>query len=268
MTRTAVIRGVLIALTVYVACAAFARLLAALALYHPHMSSRRAPVGLQKIRTDDGTEVAILHLPNPRARFTIWFFHGNAEDLGDVEPWLIVLRDAGFSVFAFDYPGYGLSGGRPSESTVYAAARAARSHLRNQLNVSPEETLLYGRSVGGGPAVQMAIEERVAGLVLQSTFTSVYRVLTRTRVIPFDMFENERKLARVACPVLVMHGRRDEVIPFSHGETLFAVAKEPKRSLWVPDASHNDFLVVAGPSHWQALRDFSDLCAEQLASKR
>lgn len=268
MTRTAVIRGLLIAFAVYVACAGLARLIAALVVFHPHLSSRRAPAGMQKIQADDGTEIAIVHLPNPRARFTIWFFHGNAEDLGDVEPWLWSLHDAGFAVFAADYPGYGLSGGSPSESSVYASTRAARDYLRLQLNVSPEQTLLYGRSVGGGPAVQLAAEERVGGLILQSTFTSVYRVLTHTRVLPFDMFENERKLARVTCPVLVMHGRRDEVIPFSHGETLYAIANEPKRSLWVPDAAHNDFLAVAGASHWQALRDFSDLCAEQVDSKR
>ena len=238
-----------------------ARLIAARALYYPEMGSRRPPNGVQKIRDASGTEIALVHLPNPDARCTIWFFHGNAEDLGDLEPWLRTLRDAGYAVLAFDYPGYGQSGGLPSEAAVYAAARATRRYLREQLGVAPQQTLIYGRSLGGGPAVQMAAEEAPAGLILQSTFTSVYRVLTGVRVLPFDFFENERKLARVGCPVLVMHGGRDEVIPFAHGRTLFAAAKEPKRSFWVPDAGHNDFLSVAGNDYWKALREFSELCA-------
>jgi fermentation-respiration switch protein FrsA (DUF1100 family) len=91
----------------------------------------------------------------------------------------------------------------------------------------------------------------------------VYRVLTQIRVLPFDYFENERKLTRISSPVLIMHGRQDEVIPFAHAERLFASAKEPKRSLWVPAAAHNDFLVVAGRDFWNTLREFSELCAQR-----
>jgi fermentation-respiration switch protein FrsA (DUF1100 family) len=264
MTRAVLIKGVLLALAFYVLAAVIARLVAARALHYPELASRRAPDAVQKIRGDDGNEIAFLHLPNPCARFTIWFFHGNAEDRGDREPWLRVLRNAGYSVFAFDYPGYGLSGGTPSEPAIYAAARTVRGYLRDQLEVAPADTLLYGRSIGGGPAVQMATEESVGGLVLQSTFTSVYRVLTGSRILPFDYFENERKLARVSCPILIMHGTRDEVIPFSHGKALLAAAREPKRSLWVEGAAHNDFLNVAGRSHWDALRDFSEFCAQRI----
>ena len=230
------------------------------ALYYPNYGSRRAPTGLKKIKAG-GDDIAVLHLPNPQARFTLWFFHGNAEDLGDLEPFLLELRDKGYAVFALDYPGYGLSSGRPSEKSVYAAARAARKYLRDELRVPAEQTLLYGRSLGGGPAVQMAVEEAPAGLILQSAFASVYRVVTRWQVLPFDQFENVNKLPRVRCPVLVMHGQNDEVIPFRHGEALFAAAPEPKRSLWVAGAHHNDFLGAAGGKFWAALREFSDACA-------
>jgi abhydrolase domain-containing protein 17 len=202
----------------------------------------------------------MLHLPNPCAPFTIWFFHGNAEALGDLEPTMKAFHAAGYAVFAFDYPGYGVSTGTPSESSLYDAARATRAFLREQLKVPAERTLIYGRSLGAGPAVQMATEERVGGVVLQSAFVSVYRVMTRWRLLPFDLFENERKLPQVTSPVLVMHGTADEVIPFRHGEALFAAAPEPKRHLWVSGARHNDFLPVAGPAYWQALREFSDLC--------
>jgi fermentation-respiration switch protein FrsA (DUF1100 family) len=133
-------------------------------------------------------------------------------------------------------------------------------HLRETLRVPAERTIILGRSLGGGPAVQMALEETPAGLVLQSTFVSVYRVVTHWPLLPFDQYDNLSKIARVRCPVLVMHGRSDEVIPFSHGEALFAAAREPKRALWVPGAMHNDFLSVAGSRFWDALRDFSGVC--------
>jgi abhydrolase domain-containing protein 17 len=245
----------------YVLMAAAVPMLADSLIYHPSYGSRRAPDGMQKIRA--GTdEIAVLHLPNPKARYTLWFFHGNAEDLGNLEPFLLTLRDRGYAVFAFDYPGYGHSTGKPSEPTLYASARAARTHLRDVLKVPAERTVIYGRSLGGGPAVQMAVEERPAGLILQSAFVSAFRVVTRWRLLPFDPFQNLKKIPRVACPVLVMHGRADEVIPFRHGEALFAAAKEPKRSLWISGAAHNDFISVAGRSYWDALREFSAVCAQ------
>lgn len=252
---------VVAAVIAYTVLAIAAPLLAGGMLFYPQFGSRRAPEGMRKIKGPDGTDVAVLHLPNPKARFTLWFFHGNAEDLGDIEPHLRLLRDAGFAVYAWDYPGYGHSGGKPSEESLYAAARIAREYLRQTLQVPAHQTIVYGRSLGGGPAVQMATEEGVGGLVLQSGFMSAYRVLTRWPLLPFDQFRNLPKIARVAGPVLIMHGQQDEVIPFVHGAALWQAAREPKRHLWLPEAGHNNFTEYAGDRYWQALREFSELCA-------
>lgn len=261
MNLPLVARWLLLAVLLYGGATLLARLLAARAMFHPELASGRAPAGLRRIPGDGGTEIAVLHLPNPAARFTLWFFHGNAEDLGDLEPTLHALREAGLAVFAHDYPGYGLSSGHPTEAGLYAAARAARRHLREALRVPAGNTILYGRSLGGGPAVQMAIEEPVAGLVLQSSFTSIYRVMTQARLLPFDYFENERKLPAARCPVLVIHGREDEVIPFRHGEALHAAAREPKRALWIDGAGHNNLDEIAGARLSVALEEFVRLCA-------
>lgn len=248
----------------YCVTAIVANLTAGGLLYQPQYGSFHEVDGLKKIRMPDGGTLAVLYLPNRKARLTLWYFHGNAEDLGDIEPILKKFCDAGFSVFAFDYPGYGLSDGRPSEKTIYAAARIARAYLRDTLKVPAGMTLVYGRSLGGGPATQMATEETVAGLVLQSAFISAYRVMTRWHLLPFDQFENLKKLPDVHCPVLIMHGHDDGVIPFYHGEALYAAAREPKRCLWVDFAKHNDFLYWAGDSYWRALQDFSELCAHDV----
>ncbi len=261
------LRRVLFAAAAYAILSLGACALAPSLMFHPEYGKRRQPVGEVTLAMPDGTSIRALHLPNPQAALTLWYFHGNAEDLGDIEPTLHRLHDAGFAVFAADYPGYGLSTGHSTEESVYAAARVARDYLRRELHVPAAATVIYGRSLGGGPAVQMATEERVAGLVLQSAFISAFRVMTHWRLLPGDPFQNFTKLPTVGCPVLVIHGRFDAVIPFYHGEALFAAAPEPKRSLWVDRAGHNNLPEVGGDAYWQALRDFGRLCANHPAAK-
>ena len=117
---------------------------------------------------------------------------------------------------------------------------------------------MHGRSIGGGPAVDLASREPVGGLILESTFTSASRVLTNIRIFPFDRFENINKIGSVRCPVLVIHGKKDRTIPFQHGEKLFAAANEPKVSFWVDNAGHNDLFKAAGGAYLKTIRDFAD----------
>lgn len=226
-------------------------------IFHPAMASGRRPADAISIPLGNGQSLGALYLSNPGARFTVWYFYGNAESLGDVEPMLRELHRRGFGVFAIDYPGYGLSTGVPSEKALSAATRAAAAHLRDRLGVPPERLVAFGRSLGGGPAVELAVSEPIAGLVLQSTFMSAFRVVTRWPLLPFDRFKNLAKIPRVRCPVLVMHGTADEVIPLAHGQALFAAVKSPKSRLWVDGAGHNNLPEVAGETMWSAVRDFA-----------
>lgn len=244
-------------LVLYVALTALAASIVDGMLYFPQYASGKEPDNVIRIPTADGGSLAAVYLPNPGAKHTLWFFHGNAEDLGSLEPFLRALHARGFAVFAYDYPGYGVSTARPNEKAIYAANAAAARYLQDTLKVPLSQVILVGRSLGGGPATDLATREPVAGLVLQSTFMSVYRVMTRVRLLPFDQYENLRKLPRVKCPVLVMHGTADEVISFRHGEKLYAAAAGRKSHLWIEGAQHNDFVAVAGERYWNALRDFS-----------
>ena len=255
------------ALGLYAVIALGARLVAPSMLFRPELASRHEATGAVTLALPDGTSVQAVHLPNPQAAFTLWYFHGNAEDLWSVEPRLHQLHDIGFAVFAVEYPGYGRSTGVPSEESLYAAARAARSYLRGPLGVTAARTIAYGGSLGGGPAVQMATEERLGGLVLQSAFMSAYRVMTRWPLVVGDEFENLKKMGRVACPVLVVHGRQDSVVPFYHGAALFAAAREPKRHLWVDAADHNDLLELGWEPFQEAMRQFSELCTKPVLAK-
>ncbi|MCF7687187.1 MAG: alpha/beta hydrolase [Cephaloticoccus sp.] len=227
-------------------------------IFHPEYGAVTQPKAAIKIPVPGSEPLTAVYLPNPTAQHTIWFFHGNAESLGDVEPWLREMHANGYAVFAVEYPGYGLSPGKPTEDSIYAANEVALVYLQQQLGVPNERIILLGRSLGGGPAVELAAHHAVAGLVLQSTFTTAFRVMTRWPIVPFDKFDNIGKLPLIRCPVLVMHGGDDRVVPFHHGESLFQAVKGPKEKFWIKLAGHNDFLQWAGPEYWVVLHQFTD----------
>ena len=208
-------------------------------------------------------KIAVTYLKNPKAEFTLLFSHGNAEDLGRMRRYLHGFVEHGFAVFAYDYRGYGLSSGKPSETNTYADITAVYKYLTETLKIPPEKIIAYGRSVGSGPSCYLAEHQKVAGLVIQSGFVSAFRVVTRIAIIPFDKFPNLSRMKNIKCPVLVMHGRRDRVIPFWHGPKLYNAAPGPKLCYWVDQAGHNNLEYIAGDNFWKALKDFTEILQKQ-----
>ncbi|HEY0592673.1 MAG TPA: alpha/beta hydrolase [Thermoanaerobaculia bacterium] len=254
------VKALLLLAALYVAAAVFAKLTADRQIFlapPPSYSVRDLPV--IRIPTIDGGEVAALHLENPSARATMLVSHGNAEDLGWLAPFLVEMRAGGFAVLAYDYRGYGASSGPPAtEARSYRDIEAVHRYAVEVLRIPRERIVLYGRSVGAGPSIHLAARERVGGLVVESGFTSAFVVVTRVPIFPFDAFPNLRRIGKVECPVLVVHGAADDIIPPRHARALFAAAPEPKRLVIVPGAGHNDLALVAGRSYWPMLRDFVD----------
>lgn len=226
-------------------------------MFYPQPSSYRDDARIVKLRTASGKTISAMYLPNPQAKFTILYSHGNAEDIGDLEPLFRQLHDAGFSVLGYDYEGYGTSEGTPGEQAAYHDIDAAYAFLTEQAHVSPGHIIDLGRSIGSGAAIDLAARKPVGGLIVQSGLTSAFVVLTKVPLLPFDKFNNLAKIRRVKCPVLVMHGKRDQVIPFQHGERLFAAAPGPKWSLWAEGAGHNDFEWLARNRYLPAINDFA-----------
>lgn len=239
MTRM-LLKMLLAAGLIYAGFAIYAGFFADSLIFQPHRSSYRDGPEIIKIASANAARISALYLPNPAARYTLLVSHGNAEDLGDDRYWLSDLRAAGFSVFAYDYQGYGTSQGRPTEANAYADEFAAYDYLALNLATPPDRIIIFGRSVGSGPAVRLAARRPSAGLVLQSPFLSAFRVLTRIPLLPFDRFPNYKTIQHVHCPVLIMHGTGDKVIGMRHGEELFKLANEPKQFIAVPAADHND----------------------------
>jgi abhydrolase domain-containing protein 17 len=228
-------------------------------IFLPQSASYQDTKNILKLPVSNTEKISAIYLPNPQSAYTVLFIHGNAEDLGDARPWLERLHSWGFSVFAYDYRGYGTSDGTPSEQNAYQDADAAFVYLTQTLKIPPERIIVYGRSLGGGSATEIASRYAVAGLILESSFTSAFRVVLPFPILPFDKFSNLDKLRKVRCPVLVMHGQADQIIPIQHGQTLFKAASEPKMSLWIAEAGHNDFTEVAGKRLQQTLGSFQEL---------
>lgn len=217
-----------------------------------------------KLNSEDGTKLSAIHLLNTKAKYTVLYAHGNASDLGTIRPKLEQLKTIGFSVFAYDYRGYGTSQGKPSEKNAYKDIDTAYNYLTQKLNIPPQQIIVFGRSVGGGSAIDLAARKPVAGLITESTFISAFRVKVPFPLLPFDRFPNLEKIKRVKCPVLIMHGKVDDIVPFYHSETLFEQAPPPKLSLWIEEANHNDFTYVAGERYVKILKEFMELVDQHI----
>lgn len=237
----------------YVGLLLYGTMFAERMIFLPPVTRYRDTNSTLKLRSRDGFEISAAYLPNPEATYTILFSHGNAEDLGTLAPELESMRALGFSVFAYDYHGYGTSGGKATEKNAYEDIDAAYDYLTQVLKIPPDRIIAHGRSLGGAVAIDLASRKLLGGLIVESSFVSAFRVVTGYRIFPFDKFRNVDKIGQVRCPVLVIHGRQDEVIPFWHGERLFEMAKGPKTNFWVDGAGHNNLKVVAGPQYVKTL---------------
>jgi pimeloyl-ACP methyl ester carboxylesterase len=201
----------------------------------------------------EGMPVAAYWQPQTNAIATLLYSHGNAEDIGDLTEVFSALAQSGISVLAYDYPGYGLSGGHPSENGCYEAAETCYSFLTAQKNIKPENIIILGRSVGSGPACYLAEKYPVRGLVLESGFLSAQRVITRVRLLPIDTFPNISRITAIPCPKLFIHGTHDSVIPFWHGKKMYELSPGRKQHHWVSEAGHDDLLLYIGLENYTKL---------------
>ena len=188
-------------------------------------------------------------LPCPGSERTILYFHGNAGNLSHRGNSIVKMRKLlNAAVFIIDYPGYGKSSGSPTEAGAYQAADAAYDWLVQSEKRDPKNLILYGGSLGGGVAIELATRKTHQALVVVKSFTSVpdvgagifpwlpVRWIMRTR------FDSIGRISTLRGPVFIAHGDRDTIIPYAHGEALYAAANEPKRFHRLEGQNHNDAL--------------------------
>jgi fermentation-respiration switch protein FrsA (DUF1100 family) len=209
----------------------------------------------------DGVEIHGLWWPEPAGAPVILFFHGNAQEVYSWSPVRDDLEALGCRMLLVDYHGYGKSGGEPHEAGLYLDGRAALDWLAQQ-GVGDGEIVVFGKSLGGAVACEIAPGRRFRALVLESTFTSLESVARKLfPVLPGGLELEERyasieKIGKASCPVLIIHGDRDELIPTREGLRLFEVSPSPKELYLVAGAGHNDVSYVAGGEYARRIADF------------
>ena len=217
-----------------------------------------ASVGLRDtdtvtIATDDGETLQGWWVTEAAARNTVIVFNGNAGNRAYRADLALALRARGFAVLLFDYRGYGGSTGRPTEQGLAADARAARAYVMSRADVDPDRVIYFGESLGAGVAVGLAVEAPPAALVLRSPFTSLgdvgqihYPFLPVKRLLR-DTYPNADRIGRVTCPVAIIAGDRDGIIPISQSRAIYDAAREPKTWTVIAGADHNDPALAPGP---------------------
>jgi fermentation-respiration switch protein FrsA (DUF1100 family) len=226
-------------------------------VFQPPESTYGRDEGLLWLHTSMQDLVPAFYLDRGHS-LTILFSHGNAEDIGLVSQYF---REASqimqVNVFAYEYPGYGMSSGEPEEEKCYAAVEAAYKYMRDVLLIPWDSIVLYGRSLGSGPSCHLASRTAVRGVVLQSPVLSMYRVGLHLRfTLPGDLFANVDKIGDIVCPVYVVHGTRDEIVPVWHGQELHRLASDPWSPFWVEGGQHNDLEMVATAAFYERLQSF------------
>ena len=162
----------------------------------------------------------------------------------------------GCDFISYDYPGYGLSSGKPSEEGCYQAIESLYEHMISEMGVDPKNIILWGRSLGTGPSCFLASKKEINGLLLETPFLSAFRTVTEIPVLPWDRFRNINFASSVQCPSLVIHGSLDEVVPFRQGRKIHRALPHPNELLEIKGAAHNNISEVGGKLYDESINKF------------
>ena len=213
-----------------------------------------------RIETTDGVTLHGWFIAGQSSQVLL-FFHGNAGNISHRLESIGQFHDLGLSVLIIDYRGYGQSAGRTTEKGIYHDADAAWRYLIEDRGKAANDIVIFGRSLGASVASRLASEYQPLALIVESSFTSIpdiaqdlYPWLPARWLSRFNHATRDY-VRDVRCPILVIHSRDDEIIPFRHGEAIFASANEP-RTLLTLRGGHNDAFVIDERVYVEVLRTF------------
>jgi fermentation-respiration switch protein FrsA (DUF1100 family) len=258
---------VLVALAFYVGLAFVLYVFQASYIYFPTRALAATPryLGLEfddvRFTTRDGVALHGWFVPAPDAALTLLFLHGNAGNISDRLDSLRIFHRLGLSTFIFDYRGYGQSEGEPTEQGTYEDAMAAWRYLIERRGATPEQLVLFGRSLGGTIALWLATQSTPRATIVESTFTSVPDMAERfypylpVRFLARYHYDALRHISSSTSPLLIVHSRDDEIVPFEQGRRLFRAAYEPKTFLELR-GGHNDGFLLSEDHYVRGIATF------------
>ena len=225
------------------------------------------------LKTEDGLKLGAWYIPADKAKYTVLMCHGNGGNIAHRLDTANLLNEMGLSFMVFDYRGYGTSQGKPTEQGTYLDAQAAWDWLTKVKKVPADKIIVFGRSLGGSVASHLAMNNRPLGLVVESAFSSYadigkkfypYLPVRHFAKFKYPTIEHVRK---VDCPILFVHSRGDEVVPFEFGLKLYDAAHEPKEFVEIYGC-HNDGFLFSGDTYRQGWKRWLESVEEYYAKGR
>ena len=207
--------------------------------------------------TEDGLRLNSWYVPAENAKFTVLFCHGNGGNIMHRLDSINIFYNLGLNCFIFDYRGYGSSEGKTSEEGTYLDAMAAYKWLTDEKKISPNDIVIFGRSLGGSIAAQLATKVEVRALIIESAFTSYVDIGKKfypympVRWFARFSYRTIDYIKNVRCPVMMIHSRNDEIVPYEFGLELYEAANEPKEFVEI-FGSHNDGFLVSSEIYKKA----------------
>jgi len=213
------------------------------------------------ITTKDGLSLQCYLIPNDSSNKMVIYFHGNGGNIGHRLADLRRINGFGVNVLGVGYRGYGKSEGAPSEEGVYIDGESALAYVVEQLGFAEKNVYLFGRSIGTAVAINTGQKRKLNGLILVAPLTcgKEHAKATGLGLVSFlagNSFDNIGKVGEILCPVLVIHGTEDRVIPFEMGERIYQAISSPKQFIKISGAGHNDLSLHYGDEYWSPIHDF------------
>lgn len=250
-------------------------------LFHPEKELLVTPKNINlpyedvHLTTTDKKTIHGWFIPHPNATKTILFLHGNAGNISHRIDELGLLHYINMNILIIDYRGYGKSTGKLSEKGLYRDAEAAYDYLVDVKKIPQKQIICFGRSLGGVVAIRLALNRKLGALIISSTFTSLHELIKTlfSRWLgsifclanPFKM-HSIKLINYVNCPLLIIHGVKDELVPYSMAKELYEKASNPKLLYPIEKATHNDTFIVGGKKYWYMIEEFTKKSINELQS--
>lgn len=257
---------VFILLSVYIVFVVLLYLFQSKLIFLPYKTLVTTPkaIGLDyesvEFKADDGTKLHGWFIPSKNSKTTLLFFHGNAGNISHRLDSIEIFNSLGLNVFIVDYRGYGNSEGNINEQNSYDDAKVAWDYLRKTRVIEAKDIILFGRSLGAAIAAHLGGNVEPKAVILESSFSSIRKMAAQ--IYPFVPsflvrynFDTAQHVKKISSPILIIHSKDDDIVPFSHGKTIYKNANQPKTFLEIR-GNHNSGFLQSRDIYLPALKDF------------